>query len=582
MGTRRRRREAQGLTLELVNQFALGVGPFPERELRSAWERLGGQVALVGGPLWAALRFDEGASAKDATRAVLGAEPLSYAASWIERFVVHGDGDYFGQPYVLRGWERELLANAYATANGTRRYRRVLWGLAKGAGKTSRSAAVGLFELAGPAAITLRGPRLRVSPDICVAAASYDQANLLFGTARLMVEAGPLAGFLKCYEGEIVRADGVPAKLYKVAAEAGTNEGRRPTCAIFDELHEWTGNLERVYGVLTNNTAKRAETWTLAISTAGWDSQSLLGRLKAEAERGEDPRFLMAWFEAPAGLDLDDPVQLEQGIRAANPGVGDFVPLANVVQMRREKSEPEFRRFFLNQFTATPEHWLPPGAMEARTVRRTIPPGTEICLGFDGSLARDSTALVGCTLEPVPHLFVIDAWEKPPTSGPEWRVPVLEVEDKIRWACRRWKIVRAGFDPAFWQRSLEVLADEGLPVEAFTSHNPTLMVPACGQFYDAVTNGGLTHDGDPRLLRHTANCIVKTDARGQRISKDHKDSTRHIDLTVAAVIALYLVLLARAAAEASGWDFAHFSLPGLAGMDGTLRPLPRDGFMPAP
>src|SRR5205823_1957287 len=149
-------------------------------------------------------------------------------------------GDYYGQPYVLRPWERALLADAYASnASGTRRYRHVLWGLAKCAVKTSRAVAVALFELAGPAGLVASGPRLRVSPDICVAAASYSQADLLYGTARHMVEAGPLAPFLKCYEAEIVRADGVPAKLYKVAAKAGTNEGRRPTCAIFDELHEW-------------------------------------------------------------------------------------------------------------------------------------------------------------------------------------------------------------------------------------------------------------------------------------------------------------------------------------------------------
>lgn len=359
----------------------------------------------------------------------------------------------------------------------------------------------------------------------------------MFGTAKHMVTAGPLARFLKCFEGEIVRADGLPGRLYKVAAEAGTNEGRRPTCAIFDELHEWEGRLERVYSVLTNNTAKRPDSWALAISTAGWDSQSLLGRLKAEAERGEDPRFHMDWYEAPAGLDLDEPKQLEQAVRAANPGLGDFAPLETVLQMRREKPEAEFRRFFCNQFTASPEHWLPPGALEARAVVREVAPGTEITIGFDGSLARDSTAIVGCTVEDVPHVFVIGCWEKPGTAGPEWRVPVLEVEEAFRQACRTYKVVRAGFDPAFWQRSIELLAEEELPVEVFPSHSPAYMVPACGGVYEAVVNGELTHSGDARLLRHAANCIVKTDARGQRITKDHKDSQRKIDVMVAAIIA---------------------------------------------
>src|SRR5205814_3184242 len=70
------------------------------------------------------------------------------------------------------------------------------------------------------------------------------------------------------------------------------------------------------------------------------------------------------------------------------------------------------------------------GAMEQRTLVRTVAPGTRVTIGFDGSLARDTTAIVGCTLDSIPHLFVIGCWEKPATAGPEWRVPVLEVEER--------------------------------------------------------------------------------------------------------------------------------------------------------
>jgi hypothetical protein len=42
---------------------------------------------------------------------------------------------------------------------------------------------------------------------------------------------------------------------------------------------------------------------------------------------------------------------------------------------------------------------------------------------------------------------------------------------------------------------------------------------------------------DPDLVRHVGNAIVKNDSRGHRIVKEHKDSTRRIDLAVAAVMA---------------------------------------------
>jgi phage terminase large subunit-like protein len=47
----------------------------------------------------------------------------------------------------------------------------------------------------------------------------------------------------------------------------------------------------------------------------------------------------------------------------------------------------------------------------------------------------------------------------------------------------------------------------------------------------------VTHSGDPRLARHIGNATVRTDNRGTRIYKEHKHSTRRIDLAVCAIMA---------------------------------------------
>jgi phage terminase large subunit-like protein len=64
------------------------------------------------------------------------------------------------------------------------------------------------------------------------------------------------------------------------------------------------------------------------------------------------------------------------------------------------------------------------------------------------------------------------------------------------------------------------------------------MVPATQRFYEAVINKGMTHSGDPRLARHVANSVLRTDQRGSRLSKDTKNSPRKIDLAIAAVMAV--------------------------------------------
>jgi phage terminase large subunit-like protein len=55
---------------------------------------------------------------------------------------------------------------------------------------------------------------------------------------------------------------------------------------------------------------------------------------------------------------------------------------------------------------------------------------------------------------------------------------------------------------------------------------------------DMVNTRALSHDGDPRLARHLSNAVLKQDSRGTRLQKETKNSSRKIDLAVAAVMAL--------------------------------------------
>ena len=71
----------------------------------------------------------------------------------------------------------------------------------------------------------------------------------------------------------------------------------------------------------------------------------------------------------------------------------------------------------------------------------------------------------------------------------------------------------------------------------FPTNALTRIVPACQEFYTAVIDGTLTHDGDQRLALHVGNAVVKQDQHGPRIVKESRSSARKIDLAVAAVVA---------------------------------------------
>ncbi len=178
---------------------------------------------------------------------------------------------------------------------------------------------------------------------------------------------------------------------------------------------------------------------------------------------------------------------------------------------------------------------MPREAWESCAADHGIPDGAEVVIGLDGSFSQDCTALVAVTVADQPHIDVVELWQ-PPDHNSDYRVPVQDVEEAIRQACRRWQVVEITADPFRWTRSLQVLEGEGLPITEFPQ-SPQRMTPATTGLYEAVVNQTVTHSGDKRLAGHVANARVKTDSRGTRLAKETKRSTKRIDLAVAMVMA---------------------------------------------
>ena len=251
--------------------------------------------------------------------------------AFIEALMVHGPGDVLGQPVTLTVEERRFLLWAYEVdERGKRIVRRAVRGLAKGSRKTEFAAWVALAEMAGPVRFShwedgvARG-RPVVDPYVVCAAASYEQADLLFTAARACITEGPLNDFFETFDNEIQIKE-QPGVLKRVPAVAGTNDGLRPTFVVADEVHEWTGNKARVHLVLENGLAKREGAWSLSITTAGNPKQSSVGLTlyeygkKVESGELDDPGMLFAWREPKVNLD-DLQVQevREAALVAANP-----------------------------------------------------------------------------------------------------------------------------------------------------------------------------------------------------------------------------------------------------------------------
>lgn len=416
------------------------------------------------------------------------------------------------------------------------RRRKIRWsllGVPKKNGKTELGAWLALYFLIGDG---------EPSPLVGVAAASDEQADLIFGAAKRCAELSPtLSQITDRFEKEILVPSIPGARLRRLSAAVGTNDGPSWFVVLLDELHEWKGPKgQALWDVLTNGTGAREEPMVLQFTTAGYDKETICYQ---EYEKGtrlaagelEDPAYLFWWYEAPQGCDHRD---LSFTVEA-NPSYGAIQQKPFYRDQLLRKTENTYRRYFLNQWTSSVEAWLPFNAWEGCRLERGAPEErSPVVLGFDGSFNNDSTALIGVTVEQVPHLWVVALWEKPLDDDGQWRVPILEVEQTLRDSCKTWDVREIACDPARWARTYQVLEEEGLPIEEFPQSS-TRMVPATQRFYEAVINRAMTHDGDPRMARHVGNATVKADQRGTRIQKDPAAPHRKIDGAVAGVMALH-------------------------------------------
>jgi phage terminase large subunit-like protein len=422
------------------------------------------------------------------------------------------------KPLRLRPWQRALIA---PTWDQKPRPRLAGWMLPRGQGKTSLTAILALYEL-------LAGPE---GAQVVVVATDERQAGLTFRIATRMVELHPeLEQRVQLYHDHMT----VPVRgssFYVLPAIGKRLEGLDYTLALVDEA----GRVDQeVFEVVSLATGKQKASVVLAIGTPGPElEQTVLGRLRTYAlDHPADP--LVVWREHSAAGFEDHPVDCRHCWELANPALGDFLAVDGLQACLPPKMrEASFRRARLCQLTdQLEEAWLPPGSWASvADPLATVPDGAEVVLAFDGSFNGDTTVLTVATVDQRPHVDLVELWE---ADGRQ--VPIVDVENAIRQACRRWRVLEIAADPFRWARSLQLLDGEGLPVLEYPQ-SPGRMSPATARFYEAVVNGQLTHSGDSRLARHIGNAVLREDSRGARLAKERKDSPRRIDAAVAAVMA---------------------------------------------
>ena len=307
-------------------------------------------------------------------------------------------GDFYGQPFHLLPWQREVIEGVYGTERpeGGRQYKYAYLEIPKKNGKTELIASLALAHAA------LDPP----SGQIYCCAAEREQASLVYIAAKQKIEQD---GYL----GELLRVVDSKKEIHNIktgtfikvlSAEAYSKHGLNPTVIIFDELHAL--QKRDLWDTMTfGSGAARKEQLIWIITTAGDDpDRKSIGFEQHEYARkvrdGEikDPSWYVRIYGAPEDADIYS----EEVWRAANPSLGVTISLDAVRQEALQaKNSPAAERLFrwlrLNQWVALKRvSWLPITLWDSTTGRWGAEElkGGRCYVGLDLSTTTDITAAV--------------------------------------------------------------------------------------------------------------------------------------------------------------------------------------------
>ena len=483
------------------------------------------------------------------------------AVRFFERLLVHVEGEWAGEPFILQPWERDDIIRplfGWKRADGTRKYRRAYIEIPRKNGKSTLAAGIALYLLYmddEPAAQVLG------------AAADRDQAAIVFDLAKSMVQASSvLSSRAKTYRRSIV----VPAtaSVYRVlSADVKTKHGLNAHGVVVDELHAWPNR--ELYDVLTTSTGSRRQPLVVAITTAGYDRESICWEVHEFARQVlagiiDDPTFF-GYIQAAGEEDdwLD-----EETWKKANPNLGVTLKIDYLrTESQRARQSPAYRNTFerlhLNRWTQQETRWLPMDLWEAGGQELAIGElaGREAYGGLDLASTSDIAAFLLDLppLEPggphiwLPHFWIpkanmverarrdrvpYDAWVGMGliTATEGNAIDYAFIEADILKLAELYEIREIAFDRFGAVQMSQRLEAAGFTMIGF-AQGFISMAPPMTELLRLVLEGKLLHGGNQVLRWMADNLAVSQDPAGN-FKPDKKKSREKIDGMVAGVMAL--------------------------------------------
>lgn len=529
---------------------------------------------------------------------------LWVALEWVENHAVVPNGFRKGEPFDLLDWQHWCLANWYRLKPGVEWnptnpilgpafvYRRSQLVLPQKAGKGPYSAAHCLVEGVGPAlfggwagrddgyacsdhgcgcgweypyepgeAMGIQWP----TPLIQVTAYSQDSTDNVYGWLQAMVRNGPLDSVVPRVAEEMIRLPN-DGRIDAVSSSAKSRLGNPVTFAPEDEVGIWVeangmvelaknqrrgvagmgGRVEETTNApdpSQNSVAQRT-----AESSKAWDPAAVPPPDRAEAGRGKD--VFRYHPEAPPGLVYTDRRERRKihryvywGSLRENGGHIDLDSIEGEAAEMIETDPTNAERFFGNRAKVGKGSWLKDGAWTGGLVKsRTVPDGTPICLGFDGSESNDWTGFRAETMDGYGFTPTYGEEKTPafwdPATQPEGRISHTEVTAALDDIVGRFHLVRLYGDPRDWATDIEgwALKYGQRHVFEWATNRINAMHASLTRLVVDLKDGKYTHDDCPFTRTHVGNAR-KLAKPGDKYILGKPTDHQKIDLAMCSVLA---------------------------------------------
>jgi phage terminase large subunit-like protein len=476
----------------------------------------------------------------------------------------HTKGKWAGQTFNLRPWQETFVRDLFGTVDrrGLRQYRTAYLEIPRKQGKTSLAAALALYLLAADN---------ESGAEIYSAACDREQASLAFDIAAKMVEQTALRKILKVIDSQKRIVYHKTGSFYRaIAADAASAHGYNAHAVIADELHAWPDS--ELWDVLTTSTGAREQPLIIAITTAGYDRNSVCWQQHDYARKlldgiVKDKSFYPVIYAADETDDWEDEVTW----RKANPALGDFRSLEEMRQLyTRSHEQPAlqntFRRLYLNQWTQQETRWLDMTTWD-ESAGLVIPErlkGRDCYGGLDLSTTTDLTAVVLAfpmdneTVEVLPFFFIpadtarqkekkdrvpYTTWARQGfvTLTPGNVIDYSFVEQRIKSLTKEYHVREFAYDRWEATQLVQRLTDDGAKMIPVGMGFSSLSAPT-KHLESLLLQKKLVHGGHPVLRWCADNVMAEQDPAGN-IKPSKAKSPQRIDGIVALIMAISRLML---------------------------------------